>query len=211
MEVPGSATCIILAAGAAQRFGGRKQLARLDGRPLIEHVLGIAQQSAAVEHAVVVLGAHADEIEARADLSGARVVRCQAWESGQARSLQAGLAHSVEARVVVVLLGDEPTVPPAAIDRVVAAVIGGESAARASWNGQARHPVAFAPSLIPELAELSGDVGARTVLDRIGVALVACDDLAGPPTDIDTTNDLDRLTEPDGDRQTAESSPPGAT
>ena len=47
---------LVLAAGAGTRFGGRKQLAELDGRPLLEHALR-AMTAAPVGRVVVVLGA----------------------------------------------------------------------------------------------------------------------------------------------------------
>ena len=49
---------LILAAGEGRRFGGPKQLAELDGKPLLQHVL----ETAAPWDPLVVLGAHADEI-----------------------------------------------------------------------------------------------------------------------------------------------------
>jgi CTP:molybdopterin cytidylyltransferase MocA len=40
--MPGRVASVLLAAGAARRFGGRKQLALLEGRPLLDHALGRA-------------------------------------------------------------------------------------------------------------------------------------------------------------------------
>ncbi|MEA2445246.1 MAG: molybdenum cofactor cytidylyltransferase, partial [Thermoleophilales bacterium] len=54
---------IVLAAGAGTRFGGRKQLAELDGRPLLEHALE-ALESAPVADRIVVLGADAADVAA---------------------------------------------------------------------------------------------------------------------------------------------------
>ena len=68
----------MLAAGSGERFGGGKQLADLDGRPLLEHVLA-AMAAAPLERVVVVLGAQADEIRAGVDLHGARAVICPDW------------------------------------------------------------------------------------------------------------------------------------
>ena len=57
----------MLAAGAGERFGGPKQIAELDGRPLLEHALA-AMEAAAVDRRVVVLGARADEVRAAVPL-----------------------------------------------------------------------------------------------------------------------------------------------
>jgi CTP:molybdopterin cytidylyltransferase MocA len=63
---------IVLAAGAGRRFGGPKQLAPLDGRPLLQHVV-----DAAPDPLTVVLGAHADQVRAAVDFDGVDVVICK--------------------------------------------------------------------------------------------------------------------------------------
>ena len=54
---------LVLAAGAATRFGAPKQLADLDGIPLLEHALR-AMTASPVGRVVVVLGSGADEVTA---------------------------------------------------------------------------------------------------------------------------------------------------
>ena len=85
---------LLLAAGEGRRFGGPKQLAELDGRPLVEHALGAL---AGLDRVVVVLGAHADEIRAGADLGDAELVTCDDWAEGMSASLRRGLAALAEA------------------------------------------------------------------------------------------------------------------
>ena len=43
MEGQQQVAAVILAAGESRRFGGRKQLAELDGRPLLDHVVLLAR------------------------------------------------------------------------------------------------------------------------------------------------------------------------
>jgi CTP:molybdopterin cytidylyltransferase MocA len=47
----------VLAAGGASRFGSAKQLAELDGVPLLEHAIRAVEAVPAIERIVVVLGA----------------------------------------------------------------------------------------------------------------------------------------------------------
>ena len=61
---------LVLAAGAGTRFGSAKQLAELDGRPLLEHSI-LAMTASPVGRVVVVLGAGAEEVLAQVDLHGA--------------------------------------------------------------------------------------------------------------------------------------------
>ena len=171
---------LLLAAGEERRFGGPKQLARVDGRPLIEHPLRALD---GLDLIVVVLGARAEEIRAGADLGGAQVVVCPDWAEGMGASLRAGLAALRDAGEVVILLADQPFITPAVVARVRAAEGDG---VRAVYGGRPGHPVVLRPALLARAGELHGDKGFR------GVAMteVECGDLADP-TDIDTQADLE--------------------
>ena len=187
----GRVAALVLAAGAARRYGSAKQLAELEGRPLIEHALE-AVAAAPVDERVVVLGAGADAVLEAADLHGARPVVCEDWAEGQAASLRAGLAALDGVEAAVVVLGDQPRVSARAIARVLAAR--GESAAavRATYDGLPAHPIVLERALFSRLAALEGDVGAREVLATVAVREVACDGL-GRPDDVDTPEQLEVL------------------
>jgi CTP:molybdopterin cytidylyltransferase MocA len=180
---------VVLAAGAGTRFGSAKQLAELDGRPLLEHALE-AMESAPVAERIVVLGAQAEQIAARVDLHGARVVVCDDWAEGQSASLRAGVdAAGSEAEAVVVTLGDQPHIAARAVAAVVAARGGDAQAVRATYDGTPGHPVLIERDLFGALRQLSGDVGARDVLRGARVRDVPCDGLGGPG-DVDTREQL---------------------
>lgn len=180
----------MLAAGAATRFGAPKQLAVLDGVPLLEHVLR-AMTAAPVERVVVVLGSAADAVTAGVDMHGADTVVCRRWEEGQSASLACGLAELAGCEAVVVTLGDQPRVSPAAIERVISAR-NGAAAVRATYNGNPGHPVLLERELFDQLRNVSGDKGARNLLLSVNVLDVPCDDLGGGE-DVDTPAELDAL------------------
>jgi CTP:molybdopterin cytidylyltransferase MocA len=183
---------LVLAAGAGARFGGRKQLALLDGRPLLEHALA-AMASAPVEPVAVVLGADAGEIAAAVDMHGAEPIVCQEWDEGQSASLRMGIEalEHAGAGAVVVTLGDQPRIAPAAIAAIVAARAPGEAdAVRATYDGTPGHPVLLERSLFDAVRGLRGDTGARDVLRSARVLDVPCDGL-GDPADVDTPEDLE--------------------
>jgi CTP:molybdopterin cytidylyltransferase MocA len=177
-----TAAGLVLAAGEGRRFGGPKQLARLDGRPLIEHALGALRD---LDRVVVVLGARADEVRAGADLGAAEVVVCEDWSEGMSASLRAGLSALAGVDEVVVVLADQPLVGAAAVARVRAAP---GPAARAVYGGAPGHPVVIRRPLLERAGELRGDAGFRAMLG--GAAEVECSDLADP-RDIDTRDDLE--------------------
>jgi CTP:molybdopterin cytidylyltransferase MocA len=79
---------VVLGAGSGSRFGGPKQLAELQGRPLVQWALDAACAATALERVVLVLGAHADTVEAAVCLRRAEIVRCPDWAEGMAASLR---------------------------------------------------------------------------------------------------------------------------
>lgn len=173
MTVAGGVAAVVLAAGAATRFGAPKQ------RLLLPHVLARLAE-AAVDEVVVVEGAHALEAP------GARIVRAVDWERGPGASLRAGLAAlAADVDVAVVVLADGPLLAPDAVARVVEAVQGhpGEVVA-ASYDGDRSHPLALDRAAWDRVP----DEGLRALTVR----LVPCDDL-GAPGDVDTPEDLVEL------------------
>ena len=181
---------LVLAAGAATRFGAPKQLAELDGVPLLEHAIR-TMTAAPVGRVVVVLGSSADEIAALVDFHGADVRVCSRWEEGQAASLACGLADLADCEAVVVTLGDQPRMSPDAIRRIICAR-NGASAVRATYGGTPGHPVLLEHELFEALRDVSGDKGARNLLLSVQVLDVPCDDLGGGE-DVDTPAELDAL------------------
>jgi CTP:molybdopterin cytidylyltransferase MocA len=186
---------VVLAAGSARRFGAVKQLAPFRGRPLVEHAVG-ALAGAGLDAVLVVLGADADAVEREADLRPAQIVRCADAHSGQSHSLRAGVAAAdrLGATAVVVVLGDQPLIAPAAVGQVVAAAAADPEAdaARATYGGVPGHPVLLRRSAFPVVATLEGDRGARDLLMSFNVVGVPCDGL-GSPADVDTPDDLAAL------------------
>jgi molybdenum cofactor cytidylyltransferase len=183
---------LVLAAGAGVRFGGPKQVAPLEGRPLLEHAL----LATAALPTVLVLGAYADEVLERVPLHGAEPVVCPDWAAGQAASLRAGIAAlGPECEAAVVVLGDQPRISPDAIARVVAARGEGALAVRAAYGGVPGHPILLERDLFPRLVALSGDEGARAILRDLSVRDVPCDGL-GSPADVDAPSDLSLLGSP---------------
>jgi molybdenum cofactor cytidylyltransferase len=178
---------LVLAAGEGRRFGGTKQLAELDGRPLLEHALATVT---AVSPRVVVLGHAAEEIRASVDLHGAEPVVCEEGHEGQSASLRRGLAALAGADAVLVVLGDQPGITASAIDAVLAEG-GDEDAVRATYDGVPGHPVLLRRALLDRAGELRGDSGFRDLLNSARVREVEVGHLADP-ADIDTREELAR-------------------
>jgi CTP:molybdopterin cytidylyltransferase MocA len=159
---------VVLAAGAASRFGAPKQ------QLFLPRVLERLRESS-VDEIVVVAGAHPLE-------TGARVVECPDWERGPGASLRCGL-EALDADAAVVVLADGPNLDPRAVGRVVEAWRGGRGdALAATYDGVNRsHPVLLARAAWTRIP----DEGARA----LAVTLVRCDDLV-EPGDVDRPEGL---------------------
>lgn len=186
---------VLLAAGAGERLGRPKGLVELDGERLVER--GVRTLDAAgCAPVVVVLGAAADEIRARADLGPARVVVNSAWREGMGGSVRCGLAAVTAAAerpaAAVIALVDQPAITAEAVRRLVAAWADGAEIAVASYQGERGNPVLLDRAHWPAAARHArGDRGARGLLAARAdiVRYVACEDVADP-RDVDTPADL---------------------
>jgi len=162
-------SAVVLAAGAATRFGSPKQRLLLPG--VLERV-----GASSVDDVVVVLGAYDVDTDAR-------TVRCEEWERGIGASLRCGLAALPDGtEAAVVILADGPRLAPEAVDRVIAAWREtGHEVMAATYAGVRLHPVLLARAAWERVP----DEGARA----LPAHSVPCDDL-GAPGDIDALEDL---------------------
>ena len=195
MAAGGTVLGLVLAAGGSTRLGRPKQLAELDGRPLLGHVLA-AVDGAPVDRVVVALGGAADLVLDRVDLGRAEPLVVEGWAAGMGHVLARTLAQAGgDWRAVVVLLGDQPLVPPAAVARVVAAWRAGAGpVVTAAYGGRPGHPKLFDRRLLPDLLGLAGDTGARDLVAAHPewVHRVEVGDL-GSDADVDVEADLERV------------------
>ena len=164
---------VVLAAGAASRFGRPKQNILL---PAVLERLARAE----LAELVVVAGAH--PITAALPDS-IHLVECPEWAEGPGASLRCGLrALSASVEAAVVLLADGPALDPRAIERLVSAWrSGGGDVLAASYDGVRSHPV-----LMARAAWCAVPLGGGRELAAV---LVDCSDLPRPG-DVDTEADL---------------------
>ena len=119
----GRVVAVVLAAGAGSRFGGGKLLASLEGRPLLQHVLDRLAE-AGVDDVVVVLGDDHAAIERAIAWRGERRVVNPDPGRGLSSSVQVGIAAvAADADAALIVLGDQPDVPLAAIRAVTDASV----------------------------------------------------------------------------------------
>ena len=173
---------IILAAGSSSRMGeGRhKLLLPLHGRPVLALVLDAALASQA-RPVVLVLGHQPEQVQthiadyiSQPDL---KIVENPDYLRGMSTSMRLGIqtlqdtgytkntGEGVDSALV--LLGDQPLVTAQHIDMLIAAYrTTGKRIIAPTYEGKRGNPILFDASLFPELLEVTGDEGGRSVLER---------------------------------------------
>jgi molybdenum cofactor cytidylyltransferase len=184
---------IVLAAGFARRMGRQKLLLAFQGKSIVRWAAEALAPP--VEDLVVVTGQ--EEAAVRQALAGlaVRFVRNPRPHEGQGSSIAVGVsALKPWTRAAVIALGDQPRVPGDVVPALLAAwERGGQAIVAPVYRGTQGTPVLFAAAMFGELAALTGDAGARAVVQARPerVELVPFD--MPMPADVDTPEDFARL------------------
>jgi CTP:molybdopterin cytidylyltransferase MocA/SAM-dependent methyltransferase len=182
---------LVLAAGAGSRFGGGKLLARIGGRPVLQHVLD-ALAGAGVADVVVVLGADAVAIESAIDWRAERRVVNPEPGRGLSSSLQVGFeAMDRGVGAVLVALGDQPLVAVETIRALLDAPArsGRPVVVPVYDDARGRNPVLLRRPAFGLVEETTGDRGLGPVIEG-HAELVQEVPVAGENPDVDTRDDL---------------------
>jgi CTP:molybdopterin cytidylyltransferase MocA len=146
---------------------------------------------------VVVLGANADQIRPVLVRLPVLTVENPAWPEGMASSIRVGIAalsqlsRSLEGAVVA--LCDQPAFSAGTIAQLIAAQREtGRGIAAARYGGRQGAPALFLRAHFPALVALTGEEGARTLLNG-DLATVAAVDLPDLAVDLDTPADYAAL------------------
>ncbi|MDD1621262.1 MAG: nucleotidyltransferase family protein [Methylococcaceae bacterium] len=185
---------VILAAGASTRMGSPKQLLVWENRTLLEHAV-LNARSLLQERCVVVLGAHAEAIQASINLNGASVIVNPHWQEGIASSIRAGIrALPASANSAVILLCDQPLIGAEQIRTLLNGWQNEPSRIVASYyRDGAGVPAVFPTEFFGELLNLEGDRGAKKLLMKFDESLLKIA-LPEAALDIDSAGDLETLT-----------------
>ena len=186
---------IVLAAGASTRFGSPKQLAPVNGVPLLQLVLSRATAVAGAA-VTVVLGANASAIVPALGRLPVSLVVNRDWNEGMASSIRAGL-RSLPGSCggALLLLADQAAVTHADLQRLADAWRRNTRAiVAAQYGGGYGVPALFPRSEFPALLKLQGEQGARALL-RNPTASVIGVPMPSAAIDIDRPEDLQTTTE----------------
>jgi molybdenum cofactor cytidylyltransferase len=181
---------IVLAAGAATRFGSAKQLVRIAGRPMLHATVTRAGEIAG-NAVIVVLGARADELAPLLSHSPASIVINRDWREGIGSSIRAGVARLPAACAgVMLLLADQAAVTAEDLRRLAGAWRRQtDYVAAAVYGSTVGVPAIFPRSAFGDLLKLRGDQGARALIQRNPDRVVRVP-MESASIDIDTPEDL---------------------
>lgn len=184
---------VLLAAGSGSRFGAAKQLALVEGMPMVCRA-ATAAIDAGLSPVIVVTGAHGDAVKQCLAGLPVQLVENLDWASGMGTSLAMGirtaLANAPTPGAVLVLLADQPGVGAADIHEMIKAYTLTPGRIRAArYGGHLGPPCVFPRAYFDELAAMEGPYGARKLIER-HTDVVDAHDLPSAAFDIDTQADL---------------------
>lgn len=185
-RAPAGIGCIVLAAGAATRFGSDKRVADFGGDALLARTL--ATLSPVFTHRILVLRANdaTDEALARRFEKDWEVVRAADATKGMGHSLASAMAHTGTWNGALIALADMPFVQPETCT-AIATRLSADTMVVPFHRGQRGNPVGIGSRYFGELAALQGDQGARALFTRHAEALIKLEvDDPGILKDVDT-------------------------
>ncbi len=186
---------IVTAAGSAERFGGKKLLAQVDGEPLLDRTIRSLLEGG-VSEIIVVVGADA-RAELERDVNALNDPRVRAVENpdpsrGMFSSIQEGV-RTAQGDVLLVLPGDMPFVQPATVRQVLDVWTLQRGIVSPRYNGKRGHPVAMPLALRDEIAATDPTSNLHEVIKKHLEERTDVDiDDAGIVRDVDRPEDLPR-------------------
>ena len=183
---------ILLAAGAAKRFGSAKLLHALpDGIPV-----GVAAAQAmmqAMPNTVAVVRSGDQALKEAYLAIGLKVVENPLADEGMGTSLAAGINASLNADGWLIALADMPWILPETMAVLADRLRNGTSMVAPVYRGNRGHPVGFASCWRNRLTILRGDKGAKDLIAEFydELVLINTDD-SGVVEDIDYPEALKR-------------------
>ncbi|WP_405242722.1 nucleotidyltransferase family protein [Lentisalinibacter salinarum] len=196
---------LVLAAGGSRRLGAPKQLLTFGGEALVRRALRLAAGPCGGRSLLVLGAEYTRVLEAAGEVARYFVVN-EHWQRGLSSSLVLGVeCLPDDCDGLLVLLTDQPLVDETDLARLAAAWRSRPDAIAASrYGGRGGNecgddggdilgvPAIFPRRLFPELRALTGDRGARPLIERHRHEVIAVE-CRRAATDIDTPADAAAL------------------
>jgi len=184
---------LVMAAGQASRFHGAKMLAKYRGESLVRRSLQLGIRVTS-RNTVLIVGGEWQRVIKECESIAPFIVRNEDYESGMASSIACGTrAIRPVADAAMILLADQPLITADHLLSMEQAWRASPSSIIATEFDQiAGPPIIFPATCFAALSALSGDAGARVVMENNSDNVIKIP-FADAAIDIDTPEDLQRL------------------
>jgi molybdenum cofactor cytidylyltransferase len=183
---------LVLAAGGSKRLGRPKQLLPFGTATLLDHTVATAR-GCPFDQLLVAVGGAADSVREQVDLSGADVVVNDAYGDGCSSSIAAAMdALDPRARLLVLLLGDQPGVTSGTVSALLAGR-GDADLAVCRYDDGLGHPFCFSRRVFETLRGLHGDKAVWKLVAAGGDAVAKVPVVGPVPIDVDTWSDYEAV------------------
>jgi len=161
---------LVLAAGSSQRMGTQnKLLAEVGGKAIISRVLSTVSL-AGIEPVILVTGHESQSVQSAVQGFPLQLVHNDEYQHGLSSSLQCGLKALPEnVSAVIVVLGDMPLLTVQQVESLL--VVHSRDADKRAIvvpvrEGRRGNPVLWPRYYWPDILELEGDSGAKTLMAK---------------------------------------------
>lgn len=187
---------VLLAAGGSARLGSPKQMLAYAGTTLLQHSINQAMASMAAS-IVVVLCPGAATFQIQPADNRLHFIINEQWKEGMASSIRCGLEYLthrfLNLQHVLFMACDQPFVQAELLDKLVTLQQEtGKAIAAGTYAGITGIPAVFDKTIFPELMLLTGDKGAKKLIEQHRQQVVTVDFPQGA-IDIDTRDDYQNL------------------
>ncbi|MBT8066337.1 MAG: nucleotidyltransferase family protein [Gammaproteobacteria bacterium] len=184
---------VVLAAGMSTRFGATKQVAKLDGVPIVQRAVQMATRVCG-DRVITVIGHDASSVLRCMHTNSGFVVVNDDYQSGLGSSIAAAArACPEQTDALLVLLADQVLITESHLNALLECWSGtADEIVATAYAGTDGPPVLMPKATFADLRRLRGDTGARALFQdpRFRLQSVPFEDAA---VDIDTPADLDAL------------------
>ncbi len=187
---------LILAAGAAFRMNEAKMLLAFESTTILEHIVAEVK-TVKPDHICLVTGYYHKEIVESIDTAGLFIVHNEHWREGMASSISRGIQEMIKKypalSSVIIVVSDQPHLNSKVLDEMFALHNKTKKGIVAAQYGKiAGTPVLFSKKYFNQLIELTGDTGAKSILQQHKTDIATVEFSLGV-IDIDTPEDYEKL------------------
>ncbi len=186
---------IIVAAGSASRMGEIKQLLPWKKTSLLGNAIEQVLKTS-ISSIVTVLGANYNLILGEIKNLDTEIIHHKNWKEGIGTSIAFGVNHIIEkpnTEAVLIMLADQPLIDSEYLDKLINNHLSNPSKITATqYHKNIGVPAIFPQKYLPQLSKLTGDSGAKNLLNDPKTSVLALDP-GNKILDVDTPEDYKNL------------------